>query len=123
VALTKDVRLLLDESATVSARIPNLLPLQDSIWASAAADGVVPAAAVFAAAIVGSMGALPAVFPDGQTPEKDGSWYLMGPIRQHSALGAGSSFAAGDGGVQVGETAGVLGGAGDSVFCSGCGTW
>src|SRR5260221_11749654 len=29
------------------------------------------------------MGALPAVFPDGQTPEKDGSWYLMGPIRQH----------------------------------------
>jgi len=28
VALTKDVRLLLDESATVSARIPNLLPLQ-----------------------------------------------------------------------------------------------
>jgi uncharacterized protein YjbI with pentapeptide repeats len=29
----------------------------------------------------GSMGALPAVFPDGQTPEKDGRWYLMGPIR------------------------------------------
>jgi uncharacterized protein YjbI with pentapeptide repeats len=27
------------------------------------------------------MGALPAVFPDGQTPEKDGRWYLMGPIR------------------------------------------
>jgi len=26
---------------------------------------------------------LPAVFPDGQTPEKDGSWYLMGPIRPH----------------------------------------
>src|SRR5208282_378165 len=31
----------------------------------------------------GSMGALPAVFPDGQTPEKDGRWYLMGPIRPH----------------------------------------
>jgi uncharacterized protein YjbI with pentapeptide repeats len=29
------------------------------------------------------MGALPAVFPDGRTAEKDGPWYLMGPIRPH----------------------------------------
>ena len=26
---------------------------------------------------------LPAVFPDGQTPERDGPWFLMGLIRKH----------------------------------------
>ncbi len=31
----------------------------------------------------GSMAALPAVFPDGQTLEKDGPWYLMGLVRRH----------------------------------------
>jgi len=29
------------------------------------------------------MAALPAVFPDGQTLEKDGPWYLMGLVRRH----------------------------------------
>src|SRR5260370_18185526 len=29
------------------------------------------------------MAALPAVFPDGQTVEKDGPWYLMGLVRRH----------------------------------------
>jgi len=31
----------------------------------------------------GSIAALPAVFPDGQTLEKDGPWYLMGLVRRH----------------------------------------
>src|SRR5713101_1979154 len=31
----------------------------------------------------GSMAALPAVFPNGQTLEKDGPWYLMGLVRRH----------------------------------------
>jgi uncharacterized protein YjbI with pentapeptide repeats len=31
----------------------------------------------------GSMAALPAVFPDGQTLERDGPWYLMGLVRWH----------------------------------------
>ena len=31
----------------------------------------------------GSIAALPAVFPDGQTPERDGPWFLMGLIRKH----------------------------------------
>lgn len=31
----------------------------------------------------GSIAALPAVFPDGQTPERDGPWFLMGLIRRH----------------------------------------
>ncbi|HSR08244.1 MAG TPA: pentapeptide repeat-containing protein, partial [Bryobacteraceae bacterium] len=84
VALTKDVRLLLDESAMVSARIPNLLPLQGFYM-----GGPLLLTALYLRLqflllrLWGSMGALPAVFPDGQTPEKDGSWYLMGPIRQH----------------------------------------
>jgi len=84
VALTKDVRLLLDESAMVLARIPNLLPLQGFYM-----GGPLLLTALYLRLqflllrLWGSMGALPAVFPDGQTPEKDGSWYLMGPIRQH----------------------------------------
>jgi uncharacterized protein YjbI with pentapeptide repeats len=84
VALTRDVRLLLDESAMVLARIPNLLPLQGFYM-----GGPLLLTALYLRLqflllrLWGSMGALPAVFPDGQTPEKDGSWYLMGPIRQH----------------------------------------
>jgi uncharacterized protein YjbI with pentapeptide repeats len=84
VALTKDVRLLLDESAMVSARIPNLLPLQGFYMGGPLLLTVLYLRLQFLLLrLWGSMGALPAVFPDGQTPEKDGSWYLMGPIRQH----------------------------------------
>jgi uncharacterized protein YjbI with pentapeptide repeats len=84
VALTTDVRLLLDESATVSARIPNLLPLQGFYMGAPLLLTVLYLRLQFLLLrLWGSMGALPAVFPDGQTPEKDGSWYLMGPIRQH----------------------------------------
>jgi len=84
VALTKDVRLLLDESAMVSARIPNLLPLQGFYMGAPLLLTVLYLRLQFLLLrLWGSMGALPAVFPDGQTPEKDGSWYLMGPIRQH----------------------------------------
>jgi uncharacterized protein YjbI with pentapeptide repeats len=84
VALTTDVRLLLDESATVSALIPNLLPLQGFYMGGPLLLTVLYLRLQFLLLrLWGSMGALPAVFPDGQTPEKDGSWYLMGPIRQH----------------------------------------
>jgi uncharacterized protein YjbI with pentapeptide repeats len=84
VALTRDVRLLLDESATVSAWIPNLLPLQGFYMGGPLLLTVFYLRLQFLLLrLWGSMGALPAVFPDGQTPEKDGSWYLMGPIRQH----------------------------------------
>lgn len=31
----------------------------------------------------GNMAAMPAVFPDGQTLERDGPWYLMGVVRRH----------------------------------------
>jgi uncharacterized protein YjbI with pentapeptide repeats len=84
VALTTDVRLLLDESATVTARIPNFLPLQGFyLGAPLLLTAFYLRMQFLLLRLWGSMGALPAVFPDGQTPEKDGSWYLMGPIRPH----------------------------------------
>jgi uncharacterized protein YjbI with pentapeptide repeats len=96
IALTTDVRLLLDESATVTARIPKVLPLQGFYLGAPLLLTVLYLRLQFLLLrLWGSMGALPAVFPDGQTPEKDGRWYLMGPIRPylrwmrdpHSAVG------------------------------------
>ncbi len=84
VALTTDVRLLLDESATVTARIPNVLPLQGFYLGAPLLLTVFYLRLQFLLLrLWGSMGALPAMFPDGQTPEKDGRWYLMGPIRPY----------------------------------------
>jgi uncharacterized protein YjbI with pentapeptide repeats len=84
IALTTDVRLLLDESATVTARIPKVLPLQGFYLGAPLLLTVLYLRLQFLLLrLWGSMGALPAVFPDGQTPEKDGRWYLMGPIRPH----------------------------------------
>jgi uncharacterized protein YjbI with pentapeptide repeats len=83
-ALTTDVRLLLDESATVTVRIPKILPLQGFYLGAPLLLAVFFLRLQFLLLrLWGSMGALPAVFPDGQTPEKDGRWYLMGPIRPH----------------------------------------
>jgi len=96
IALTTDVRLLLDESATVTARIPKILPLQGFYLGAPLLLTIFYLRLQFLLLrLWGSMGALPAVFPDGQTPEKDGRWYLMGPIRPylrwtrepHSAVG------------------------------------
>ena len=96
IALTTDVRLLLDESATVTARIPKVLPLQGFyLGAPLLLTAFYLRLQFLLLRLWGSMGALPALFPDGQTPEKDGRWYLMGPIRPylrwtrdpHSAVG------------------------------------
>jgi len=84
IALTSDVRLLLDQSAIRVARIPNILPLQGFFLGGPLLLAVLYLRLQFLLLrLWGSMGALPAVFPDGQTPEKDGRWYLMGPIRPH----------------------------------------
>ena len=96
IALTTDVRLLLDESATVTARIPKILPLKGFYLGAPLLLTMFYLRLQFLLLrLWGSLGALPAVFPDGQTPEKDGRWYLMGPIRPflrwtrdpHSAVG------------------------------------
>ena len=103
VALTSDVRLLLDQDALPSSRIPNFLPLQGFYLGGPLLLTVFYFRLQFLLLrLWGSIGALPAVFPDGQTPEKDGSWYLMGPIRPHlrwsrdprSPLGLGESVMA-----------------------------
>ena len=84
IAITSDVRLLLDESAIRVARIPNILPLQGFYLGAPLLIVVLYLRLQFLLLrLWGSMGALPAVFPDGQTPERDGRWYLMGPIRPH----------------------------------------
>jgi len=84
IALTSDVRLLLDESPIRVARIPNILPLQGFFLGGPLLITALYLRLQFLLLrLWGSMGALPAVFPDGQTPEKDGRWYLMGPIRPH----------------------------------------
>lgn len=84
VAMTTDVRLLLDESVAPTARIPNILPLKGFYLGAPLLLTLLYLRLQFLLLRVwGSMGALPAVFSDGQTPEKDGSWYLMGPIRPY----------------------------------------
>jgi uncharacterized protein YjbI with pentapeptide repeats len=103
IALTTDVRLLLDESAMRTASIPNVLPLQGFYLGAPLLLTVFYLRLQFLLLrLWGSMGALPAVFPDGQTPEKDGRWYLMGPVRpylrwsreQNSAMGMVESYVA-----------------------------
>lgn len=103
VALTSDVRLLLDEDVIPTSRIPNFIPLQGFYLGAPLLLTVLYFRLQFLLLrLWGSIGALPAVFPDGQTPEKDGSWYLMGPIRPHlrwsrdprSPLGLGESIIA-----------------------------
>jgi uncharacterized protein YjbI with pentapeptide repeats len=84
IALTTDVRLLLDQAAVPTSRIPNFLPLQGFYLGAPLLLTVLYLRLQFLLLrLWGSMGALPAVFPDGQSPEKNGSWYLMGPIRPH----------------------------------------
>ena len=84
VALTTDVRLLLDQSALPTSSIPNFLPLQGFYLGAPLLLTVLYFRLQFLLLrLWGSIGALPAIFPDGQTPEKDGAWYLMGPIRPH----------------------------------------
>jgi uncharacterized protein YjbI with pentapeptide repeats len=84
IAMTTDVRLLLDQSVWRTTRIPNIVPLQGFFLGAPLLLTVLYLRLQFLLLrLWGSMGALPAVFPDGQTPEKDGRWYLMGPIRPH----------------------------------------
>ena len=82
VALTTDVRLLLDLSAAPTSRIPNILPLQGFYMGAPLLLTVMYLRLQFLLLrLWGSIAVLPAVFPDGQTPEKDGRWYLVAPIR------------------------------------------
>ncbi len=84
IAFTTDVRLLLNSSAIPMARLGNLLPMTGLYLGGPLLLLTLSLRFHFLLLrLWGSMAALPAVFPDGQTLEKDGPWYLMGLVRRH----------------------------------------
>jgi uncharacterized protein YjbI with pentapeptide repeats len=84
IAFTSDVRLLLNSSALPTARLGNLLPMTGFYLGGPLVLLVLSLRFHFLLLrLWGSMAALPAVFPEGQTLEKDGPWYLMGLVRRH----------------------------------------
>ncbi len=84
IAFTTDVRLLLNTSAVPSVRMGNVLPMTGLYLGGPLVLLALSLRFHFLLLrLWGSMAALPAVFPDGQTLEKDGPWYLMGLVRRH----------------------------------------
>jgi uncharacterized protein YjbI with pentapeptide repeats len=84
IAFTTDVRLLLNASALPAARLGNLLPMSGLYLGGPLVLLALSLRFHFLLLrLWGSMAALPAVFQDGQTLEKDGPWYLMGLVRRH----------------------------------------
>jgi len=84
IAFTTDVRLVLNSSAVPLGRVSNAVPM----------SGFYLGAPLFIVLLYlrfhflllrlwSNMAALPAVFIDGNTPEKDGPWFLMTLVRRH----------------------------------------
>jgi uncharacterized protein YjbI with pentapeptide repeats len=84
IAFTSDTRLILNASAIPIARLSTILPM----------SGFYLGTPIFILLMYlrfhflllrlwGNMAALPAVFIDGDSPEKDGPWFLMGLVRRH----------------------------------------
>jgi uncharacterized protein YjbI with pentapeptide repeats len=84
VATTSDARLILDGQTIPIARLGNALPLNAFYLIAPIALVVLFVRFQFLLLRVwSSMSSLPAVFPDGQTVERGGPWYLMGLVRRH----------------------------------------
>jgi len=84
IGFTSDTRLLINSSALHTTRLGNLLPMTGFYLGGPLVLLVLSLRFHFLLLrLWGSMAALPAVFPDGQTLEKDGPWYLMGLVRRH----------------------------------------
>ncbi len=84
VATTTDARLILDGQTIPFARLGNILPMNAFYLIAPIALLVVFVRFQFLLLRVwSSMSSLPAVFPDGQTVERGGPWYLMGLARRH----------------------------------------
>jgi len=84
VAFTTDTKLVLNSSAVPFARASNAVPM--SGFYLGAPLFIVLAYLRFHFLLLrlwGNMAALPAVFIDGNTPEKDGPWFLMALVRRH----------------------------------------
>ena len=84
IVFSSDTRLVLNGSAIPIARLSNIIPM----------SGFYLGAPIFIVLFYlrfhftllrlwGNMAALPAVFIDGNTPEKDGPWFLMSLVRRH----------------------------------------
>jgi uncharacterized protein YjbI with pentapeptide repeats len=84
IAFTTDVRLLLNTSAVPSLRLGNVMPMTGLYLGGPLVLLALSLRFHFLLLrLWGSMAALPAVFQDGQTLERDGPWYLMGLVRRH----------------------------------------
>ena len=84
IAFTTDVRLLLNTSALPLSRLTTILPMTGLYLGGPLVLLALSLRFHFLLLrLWGSMAALPAVFPDGQTLERDGPWYLMGLVRRH----------------------------------------
>jgi uncharacterized protein YjbI with pentapeptide repeats len=84
VATTNDARLILDGQTVPIARLGNILPINAFYLIAPIFLLVLFVRFQFLLLRVwSSMAALPAVFPDGQTIERGGPWYLMGLVRRH----------------------------------------
>src|ERR1700756_2662281 len=84
VATTTDPRLILDGQTIPIARLGNILPINAFYLIAPIFLVVLFVRFQFLLLRVwSSMAALPAVFPDGQTVEQGGPWYLMGLVRRH----------------------------------------
>ena len=84
VATTSDARLILDGPTIPWRRLGNLLPMNAFYLIAPIALLIIFVRFQFLLLRVwASMAALPAVFQDGQTVEREGPWYLMGLVRRH----------------------------------------
>lgn len=84
VGLTTDVRLILDGPAIPIPRYGKILPMDGFYLGAPILLLILYARFQFLLIrLWGSMAALPAVFRDGQSLEKEGPWYLMGLVRRH----------------------------------------
>ena len=84
VATTSDARLILDGPTIPFRRLGNLLPMNAFYLIAPIALLIIFVRFQFLLLRVwSSMAALPAVFQDGQTVEREGPWYLMGLVRRH----------------------------------------
>jgi uncharacterized protein YjbI with pentapeptide repeats len=84
IVCTTDVRLVLNAPAIPMPYLGNMLPMASFYLAGPLLLVIVYVRFQFLLLTLwGSMAELPAIFPDGQTLEKDGPWYLMGLVRRH----------------------------------------
>lgn len=84
VATTSDARLILDGPTIPIRRLGNLLPINAFyLIAPIALLTIFVRFQFLLLRVWSSMSALPAVFQDGQTVEREGPWYLMGLVRRH----------------------------------------